>query len=444
MNNQLLQIESTEDSLDASDTNQFDKEDGSGGDTESSQATSTSTASTKGKRKLKKRGDYKRRGKKVKKSNTHASNVKAKMNYKCTNFIKEDHKQSIFGVKFYEQLLEGEPDPLIFGTVGSNRASIYRCGEDCGRINLYQSFIDSDPEENFYTCTWSCNPTNGDPFFCFAGTKGVIHVLNPMLRQSIATFQGHGSAINELKTHTIDPWLILSTSKDHTLRLWNIKSKVCVATFGGVDGHRDEVLSIDFDLLGTRIVSCGMDHALKFWSLENDKIKKAISDSHSHGTDEIKRTFNTLAVHYPEFSTRDIHRNYVDCCVWLGDLVLSKSCDNQVVCWQPKKPIDEIMNKKNNSDVGTFVLHKFDITQCDIWFVKFAVDYHQTILALGNQVGKIYLYDLEGEHPSNSKPITLQHPRCNTTIRQISFNMSAKILIAVCDDGTIWRWDRQA
>ena len=30
----------------------------------------------------------------------------------------------------------------------------------------------------------------------------------------------------------------------------------------------------DFDILGARLVSCGMDHSLKIWWIETEKIKK--------------------------------------------------------------------------------------------------------------------------------------------------------------------------
>ena len=77
---------------------------------------------------------------------------------------------------------------------------------------------------------------------------------------------GHGNSVNDLKVHSKHPSLILSASKDESVRLWNMQTGVTVLIFGGSGGHGNEVLSCDFHPLKEwQFASCGMDNAVKAW-----------------------------------------------------------------------------------------------------------------------------------------------------------------------------------
>ncbi|XP_059153867.1 polycomb protein EED-like [Physella acuta] len=385
---------------------------------------------------------------------------KCKLQFKCTNYLKEDHGQPLFGIQI--NLVMKETDPILFATVGHNRVTIYEC-HDGGRIKLLQSYADPCTEENFYCCAWSFDDASGQPILAVAGVRGIIRIISPTMGQCIKQFVGHGNAVNELKFKPKDNNLLLSVSKDHDLRVWNVKTGVCAVIFGGVDGHRDEVLSADFNLSGTKIVSCGMDHSLKVWNLQKADIKKALLDSHSYSPAKNDDPFPTEYCHFPDFSTRDIHRNYVDCVRWLGNLVLSKSCENCIVCWRPGSHHDPLKVKcdepakvrceepakmkcdepgKGKSDDNVWVLHRFEYKECEIWYMRFSLDYNQQVMALGNQVGHIFVWDLEVDDPTQTRFTKLSHHKCNSAIRQTALSKDGNIMLAVSDDGSIWRWDR--
>jgi len=221
---------------------------GSGSNAENSPGNSPAPVSEPPSRKRKKRG------RKAKKS---VLPLPPKSLYKFSVYLKEEHGQPMFGVAFNHHLGEGQPN--VFATAGSNRVSVYQCEAD-GKIRLLQCYADPDPKENFYSVAWSYDTETGHPLLAAGGARGVVRLFSIATMTCSKHLTGHGDAINEVKFHPRIPDLLLSVSKDHAMRLWNVRTDLLVAIMGGVDAHRDEVLSAV--LVPSSVDSSGLCHSL--------------------------------------------------------------------------------------------------------------------------------------------------------------------------------------
>jgi len=359
------------------------------------------------------------------------------LNFKSVGFWKEELGKQIYGISV-NTIVQPE-GPTLFATVGGRRVSVYRA-EKNGDTKLLQTYEDPAPEEMFYTCAWSYDPLNkGVPILAAAGLRGIIRLYKVDTYSCGKHFVGHGGAINEIQFHPGDPYLLFSGSKDHTIRIWNTKTEHCVCIFGGVEGHRDQVLSIDLGFSGDQLISCGMDHAVKIWHTTTEKLKSAIRLSHKFDSTKNTKPFPTELCHFPDYSTRDIHRDYIDCCRWYGNFIISKSTDQYINVWKPGEFDNLPLQKK---DKKASEIHKFEYDNVgEMWYVKFAMDPRRKILAIGNQKGKLFLWDLNVKSIEQD-PVILSHPRCQSTIRQVSFSRDGNTLVCGCDDGSVWRWER--
>lgn len=110
-------------------------------------------------------------------------------------------------------------------------------------------------------------------------------------------------------------------------------------------------LNQDIHLSGDFLVSSGMDHAVKIWSLCTPVIEHTIESSfkpkppsslrnQQHHTQSCCKshghTSHPLFIHFPIFSTAQLHNNYVDCVRWYGDSLMSRcAADAKILLWKP-------------------------------------------------------------------------------------------------------------
>jgi polycomb protein EED len=183
-----------------------------------------------------------------------------------------------------------------------------------GTFEPLQVYVDENRDENYYTCAWSFNEETREPIVAAAGLHGIIRLLNCVRQDASKFLLGHGNSINDLKFHPTDPNLLLSASKDESVRLWNTKTLILVAILAGDGGHRGEVISVSYHLDGNQLASSGMDNCVKIWSLL--AIKDTITKSYEPLPADATCPFPTRTVQIPTFSTTRVHNNYVDCVGW--------------------------------------------------------------------------------------------------------------------------------
>ena len=304
-----------------------------------------------------------------------------------------------------------------------------------GRCEVVAVAGDGDVDEELYSCEWQrgfcATPGTESPAVLVAvgGKAGIVKVLalsggDLALRHHLI---GHGGAVNDLRFHPVDDNLLFSASGDHSIRLWNTRGRSCVAIFSGAGGHMNACATVAVHALGIRIVSGGLDNAVKIWNLGDDDVQRAISRSYQDSIG--RRDCSTVRVHHPEFSSQRVHAMYVDSVAFVGNMVLSKSTDLRVLLWVPYP--------ESRAD-AVLVLRELPLPFSTSWFVRFAVSPDFESIAVGNGEGRIAILRLNGEEEGTVNTSTLRGAG-SSTVRMCAWSTLRKEFFASSDDGTVLR-----
>ncbi|KAG1161365.1 hypothetical protein G6F37_003155 [Rhizopus arrhizus] len=150
----------------------------------------------------------------------------------------------------------------ILATIGGCELSVYdneHCGDHLDIMSNFDITEEDDVNRELYTFCWLYR--QGDAWLATAGADGLIHILSLANSQEIKILEGHSKTIHDLQSHPQNDNIILSTSKDGTIRLWDVDENICLAIF-----ECDATVSC-FHPSGTKFVSGNSRGELREWQI---------------------------------------------------------------------------------------------------------------------------------------------------------------------------------
>lgn len=119
-----------------------------------------------------------------------------------------------------------------------------------------------------------------------------------------------------------------------------------------------------------------------------------------------------------------------------------QSNEDDLFCWKPGLlPSEQLRSTERSRDDFTKIV-KFNVENCNYYFTRFATTYDRSILALGNSVGNVRLWNLDCVNPRRIPTELLTHKKCKKNVRDLSFSRCGRDLIFCSDDGVIWLYQR--
>lgn len=105
--------------------------------------------------------------------------------------------------------------------------------------------------------------------------------------QCVRTFTGHNAAVCSVAFNHVGN-LIISGSKDNTIRFWDSVSGVCVKTFSS---HLGEVTSVEMNSSGTFLLSASKDNATRLWDIRTSRPAKRFRGHQNTSKNFIRASF---------------------------------------------------------------------------------------------------------------------------------------------------------
>ncbi|KAI7858713.1 WD40-repeat-containing domain protein [Circinella umbellata] len=160
----------------------------------------------------------------------------------------------------------------VLATVGGCQLNVYdneHCGDHLDIMSNFDLSLLQDKQEDpvrreLHTFCWLYR--ENDAWLALAGTDGLIHIVSLANSREINILHGHTKTIHDLQTHPSSDNYILSTSKDGTVRLWDVDAKRCLVIF-----EADATVTC-FDQTGEKFISGNSRGELREWIIPKDII----------------------------------------------------------------------------------------------------------------------------------------------------------------------------